>query len=212
MKKIIVLFILGLALGCKNDPKDNTESKSVEQINEKEKTVLKNILLPKYPLWLLKNISLSDKNSNFDAYNIFELKRTSTTQPAYVLVNNISINKNSTYRVSVIVKKGNAKTSFGLRLMDKYPNRVDAVFNLNDLAKKDVIGTGAFLNGYATIEHLKSDWYKCSLTAKASAENVKIIFGPTTDDSKTITWEAENKANNNVLILPSSLILEELSN
>lgn len=204
-KTIVILLMIFSVLACKSDKnKDQAKDKI-----EKKLRISKTILLPKYPLWILKNISLTNKNSKFNSHDIFELKRTTTDNNSYVFINKISVISGENYRASVLVKKGNIGSLFGMRIMGDYPSRVDAIFDLDKGKKIEVIGTGGFSGDRASIEHLEDDWYKCSIEAKVNSDEAKIILGATSHDSKVITWEAKTNEECEILILPSSLIFEE---
>ena len=90
-----------------------------------------------------------------------------------------------------MVKKGEKDNVFGLRIQGIYPDRVDAVF---DLDKGDVLGikkSKDFTNESASIEPLENGWYKCSITAQVNSDFVKILFGPTSAEKDIVGWEGK---------------------
>ena len=205
MKRAITLTMtLLVVFSCKN--KNTAYSKPIEGVE------LQSIILPNYPIWMLNRLSLIKTNENLNQTNkqVFSLSRTSTTETAYASANNIPVEIGNYYRASVLVKQDGLGASFGLRIIGEYPNRVDAVFDLEKGLIKGVSDVGTFIKGGAKIEDIGEGWYKCSLTAKTSAEIIKIILGPSSDSNSVITWESANEKIISICIIPSSLSLNEL--
>ena len=193
-----------VVFSCKN--KNTAYSKPIEGVE------LQSIILPNYPIWLLNRLSLIKTKENLNQTNkqVFSLSRTSTTETAYASANNIPVEIGNYYRASVLVKQDGLGASFGLRIIGEYPNRVDAVFDLEKGLIKGVSDVGTFIKGGAKIEDIGEGWYKCSLTAKTSAEIIKIILGPSSDSNSVITWESANEKIISICIIPSSLSLNKL--
>lgn len=207
MKRAITLTMtLIFVFSCKN--KNTAYSKPIKGVEEQS------IILPNHPLWVLNRLSLTKVKEGLNQTNkqLFILSRTSTTKTAYASVNNIPVEMGNYYRTSVLVKKDGLGVSFGLRMIGEYPNRVDAVFDLEKGLIKGVSDVGTFIKGAAKIEDMGEGWYKCSLIAEVYSNKMKIILGPTSGFGKTITWEGTTKEKSSVYITPSSLVLEELSN
>lgn len=209
MKKGTVLItILLFVFSCKNKNTGNLASQPTHS------GVTQAIILPNYPLWILNRLALIKINENLKQTDkqVFKLYRTSTTETAYASVNNIPVIFGNIYRASVLVRKDELLAgSFGLRIIGEYPNRVDAVYDLENGILKGVADVGNFSNGDAKIEDVGEGWFKCSLTAKLNADLIKIILGPTSGLGKIITWEGINAEKSSVYIIPSSLVLEELA-
>ena len=102
-----------------------------------------------------------------------------------------------------------------MRIQEAYPTRFDAGFDLN---KGEIIGT--FMAGdlvadeQLTIEDLGDGWFKCVIEAEVFSSYFRLVFGPTTVKANGVRiWEAEsiNKSDRKILIVPSSLVIEELS-
>lgn len=208
IKKALIIVLVFLVFSCKDEKKHQETKPSIEE----KVNVVKSVLLPNYPFWKSKNITINQNGNSFDIYKVFDITRGTAKETSYLMVDNISVSKESICKVIVIVKKGNSDSLFGLRIMGAYPNRIDAVFNLENGSEKDTKITGGFSNGSSKIEHLEEDWYKCTVEAKVNTGDVKIILGPTSSDSNTITWEADTNNQEHIQILPSSLIFEELAN
>ena len=207
MKKGTVLTMIFLSgVSCKN--------KSIGYLYSKPTKVedVQIVILPNHPLWRLNRLTLNNthKDLSDNKETAFTLSRTSTTESAYASVNNIPVKLGNYYRASVLVKQYGLGTSFGLRIIGIYPNRVDAVFDLEKGLLKAVSEVGNFSEGEAEIEDMGKGWYKCSLTAKANADIIKIILGPSSDLNSVTTWESANKESSSVYIIPTSLSLKEL--
>ena len=209
MKKIIFVLIIIFTISCKNK---KPETKQVIDKKENEFNISNTVILPNYPLWSLNRLTLEEDIATYNNSEAFKLTRTSITETAYASINNIAVNYGSKYRVSLIVRQASIGSLFGIRIVGEYPNRVDAVFDLKNGLKKDVIDVGDFIDGSASIESLGDGWYKCYVITEVNADKIKIILGPSSGLGKTITWEAPTSDKCNNYIIPSSLALEELSN
>ena len=113
--------------------------------------------------------------------------------------------------MSINLKKGDIGAFFGLRLQGNYPNRVDAVFNLEKGKVEGFSAGGNFENANAIIKSIGNGWYNCSLSGRIMDYNIKTILGPTTGDKKVSSWEGATNINCDAYILPSSLKIEETS-
>jgi hypothetical protein len=206
MKKgTILITILLFVFSCKNKNTGNLASQPTHS------GVAQSIILPNYPLWLLNRLNLDKETTSYNGDAVFKIERNSNSETAYALVNNLAVSKGQKYRVSILVKQASVGGFFGLRIMGKYPNRIDAVFDVKNGIEKQVIEVGDFSKGSSLIESLEDGWYKCSLIGEVNVAKMKIILGPTNGLSKTITWEAASEEKSNLKIIPASLTLEELS-
>ena len=206
-KIFLVLITITAMLSCKNTHKE-------KNVITENSVVINEIILPNHPLWLLNRLALNKTNENLKQNNkqVFTLSRTSTTETAYASVNNIPVVFGNHYRASVLVRKSDLLGGFfGLRIIGEYPNRADAVFDLENGLMKEVVDVGEFFNGEAKIEDIGEGWFKCSLIAEVNSNKMKIILGPTSGLGKTITWEGTTNEKCSVYIIPSSLVLEELA-
>ena len=126
---------------------------------------------------------------DFNNNAVYKISRKSTGS-AFVLINDIATKPGNLVSVSVLVKRADKKSTFGLRVSGVYPNRADAVFDLNN---KKVIGTqtfGYFENQTATIKKIDNDWVECKMKVEANIDRVQIVFGPTDLSKQVELWEA----------------------
>jgi len=126
---------------------------------------------------------------DFNNNAVYKISRNSTGS-AFVLINDIPTKAGDLVSVSVFVKQADKKSTFGLRVSGVYPNRADAVFDLNN---KKVIGTqtfGYFENQIATIKKIDNDWVECKMKVEANIDRVQIVFGPTDLSKQVELWEA----------------------
>ncbi|WP_369999096.1 hypothetical protein [Winogradskyella sp.] len=208
MKRIITIICVCILASCqksKDKKQEYVGPEVVETMKEKE-AVLDTVTLLNSDKWILKNASIDSTS----AIGQSTIKRVEANQPSYTMIFNIPVMEGSKYRVSVLAKKGSEKY-FGLRLTSKYPNRTDAVFNLETGKVNGSHALGDFENEKATIESTSDGWYKCTLTTEVFTDRMSIILG-STDNEKLITnWESGTTSLNEVTIKPSSILLEEIS-
>jgi hypothetical protein len=108
-----------------------------------------------------------------------------------------------------MVKKGVTGELFGLRIQGDYPNRVDAIFDLQKGVVRGSNGLLNFENVATNIEEKENGWYKCSISVTILAKDVRVIFGVTNNSRNIETWEASINQNQDLFLIPESLILEE---
>lgn len=155
--------------------------------------------LSEFKKWKSTGIAINN-DSRYRKENILSIARTSTEAPAYVKIDNINVSNGSYYEVVFKVKKDGKNSQFGLRIVGAYPNRVDAMFNLNTGKLNEVSTVGYFEDGTATIKKLQNSWYQCTLKVKPNTDKINIIFGPT-DNSKTVNgWEGKSNIVSKVLV------------
>jgi hypothetical protein len=173
-----------------------------------ESHLIEDIEIPDATSWINNNTILTKtlvKQGNKDVYNLSRENKSAS----YTAITDNKVNYGRNYETSIIVKKGDLGSFFGLRVSGVYPNRVEAVF---DLEKGHVKGTntgGDFENVNAKIRPLGEGWFYCTVSGKIRTNNVKIVLGPTTNDIKVDAWEGVTDKSCDVYIIPSSLIIEE---
>ena len=184
---------------------------NLEDINIEEESI-KDIEIPDVPLWLNNKTILTKTAKRYNKKDVYKITRNNTTSPSYSVINNINVNYGNQYKASIILKKGDVGAFFGFRLQGDYPNRLDAVFDLEKGEVKGFNTGGNFENANATVKALGNGWYNCMLSGKIMDYNIKAILGPTTGDKNVSSWEGTTKISGNAYIVPSSLKLEEVLN
>ncbi|WP_298893577.1 hypothetical protein [uncultured Psychroserpens sp.] len=169
------------------------------------------IKIPEPSQWVNNKTILSGLPQKFQKQSVYKISRNSTTAPSYSVIANNKVNNGKQYRTSVILKKGDVGSLFGLRVQGDFPNRLDAIFDLANGKVKQTSTGGNFDNINATMKPLGDGWYQCVLSGTIKTSNVKIILGPTSGERQSKNWEGVTSQNGNVYIIPSSLKLEEVS-
>ena len=188
------------------------ELTSINQGKETNITALKRIEIPNFSKWANNEISFKQAATNLNVDRVYTIARNSNIKPSYSVIPNIRVNYGRTYSVSLIAKKGILGNHMGLRIQGIYPNRVDAVFDLEKGNVKGFENAGGFENASVLITPLGKGWFKCSISAQTFAEDVRVVFGPTSDYRSIGVWEASTKEKLDLLVVPSSMIVEELLN
>ncbi|GAA3656683.1 phage head spike fiber domain-containing protein [Flavivirga jejuensis] len=186
---------------------------TVNAQNENEKIKLpkfKNVINDNIIGWSRVRSTLNKLNLKFDQdQEVYRISRNTNTKNSYIQLANNNTQINQDYRVSVIAKKGDLDNYLGLRIVSVYPNRADALFNLDSGTIRGVSKAGNFDNQKANIEPLGNGWYKCSLSAKVGDSKINVILGPTNNSRKASSWEGVTNDNNDILIVPKSLRFEK---
>lgn len=204
-------LFLATIISCKNDKETKTK-----EVKEEKKEVISEIesiseaSIPLVSRWTKNNMTIVESEQD-DDFNAIILSRTDASKPAFTSFENVQIYNGSTYKISVLVKGAEKQSAFGMRVQSKYPNRVDAVFDLDSGKVIDVkhLGKGLADNVKAEIEHKTGDWYLCTITADLFEDSIRVIFGPTNSSLKPEIWEAKTGENNSVYLAPSSFKILE---
>lgn len=215
MKRFLLIALVFLSFSCENKKKNNQKSTTVEEVKrssiEKEPEIINSLILPGKNLWLLNRITFNESDLTEDGLQSYNVARTSIDETAYTMVPDIPINYGSKYRLIIMAKRGINGHFLGLRAVGQYPNRIDAVFDLKNGLVKEIKNSGEFVKGNASITPIGNGWYKCSIVSELDTDLVKLIFGPTNESIRTVAWESQAKELLDIHIVPSSLILEEIS-
>lgn len=214
MKKIaLVLLITTIGLACKNEPKSNIKPTHVEQDKKvvAEINSLSTVDIPDLSKWYNNEITIIDSEESYNGELAKLISRNDSNKPGYSGIDNLNIFYGSTYRLSIIIKRADIGKNFALRMQGVYPNRVDAVFDLETGIVKEALisGEGFAENSKAEIESLGNGWYKCILYADVFSEYIRVVLGPTTNKLITGLWETRTGEKSNAYFIPSSLKLEE---
>ena len=176
-----------------------------------ERNYIEEVEIPDVKTWINNNNILTQSNSKRKNKDVYNLSRDNISANAYTVITNNKLNYGRTYSTSIIAKKGKTNNLLGFRTQGEYPNRVDAIFDLDKGVVKDQSIGGNFKDVNATIKSLGNDWYLCTLSGKIMSSNVKIILGPTISEIDTGAWEGLTNKDCDIFIIPSSLSIEESS-
>jgi hypothetical protein len=209
MKRIILLLILAVVFSCKDEKKKEVEA-VIEEVVEKQYKTVKNFLTEDIATLTKTRVSLTPANEVEYISPVYLLSRITNTESAYLSSGLIPVTYASEYKVSVVVKKASNNNLFGLRLTGTYPDRVDAVFDLDKGKVLEYKESQDFEKPLALIEELPNGFYKCTLSAEVAADNIRIIMGTTDSTRKVTSWEGKTEAQGSVYVVPSSIILEEI--
>ena len=176
-----------------------------------ERNYIEEVKIPDVKTWINNNNILTQSNSKRKNKDVYNLSRDNISANAYTVITNNKLNYGRTYSTSIIAKKGKTNNLLGFRTQGEYPNRVDAIFDLDKGVVKDQSIGGNFKDVNATIKSLGNDWYLCTLSGKIMSSNVKIILGPTINETDTGAWEGLTNKDCDIFIIPSSLSIEENS-
>jgi hypothetical protein len=211
---IILIFCL-ILIGC-NNKSNNKETQS--KPSQSSNNVVKKLNLPSIELWDTKGLEMVKTDTilgDMEAYKVFVSENQKSS--SFIAINNIKIGyTGGRYRISVIVKSIKEGTNFGLRIQEVYPTRLDVVFDLKFNTPRDKFKKNDLTeNEQIEIEVLEDEWFKCTLVADIYSSYFRLVFGPTTvGNNQTKVWEAEslNNSNREILIIPSSIVVEEITN
>ncbi|MEM5565633.1 DUF4296 domain-containing protein [Psychroserpens sp. AS72] len=137
-------------------------------------------------------LKIEETDIAFIDESVFKVSRISNNTPAYLIIKNQKITSGETVLVTIYVQKTNDKSALGLRISGIYPNRVDAIFDLENSKLIGVKSKGYFENEDASIELIDEEWYKCTISAKANIDEIQIIYGPTDADKPIGSWEGKS--------------------
>lgn len=209
IKNVLLASLLIGVFGCKTDQKKTTKKEIT--IKEVVEIPISEATIPDFYKWTKNQITFLDQAYQFNDQKVYLMSRNDVSKPAFASFQNVKINLASTYKMSVIVKKGVEGKDFAIRAQAVYPNRVDAIFDLEEgkVVNTKISGKEFAENEKATIESLGDGWYKCSISADLYSDSIRIVFGPTNADIIIGSWERKTEAESNVYIIPSSLKIEE---
>lgn len=213
MKKIILLLALVVTFSCKNEKKTEINGEEITNKEIRPKEVLDTVIVSDDVTTYRKvGVEITDGNEMFLNQNVYLISRSKDdSKSSYASTKKVAVVYTGVYKASIIAKKGSIGHLFGLRIAGSYPDRVDAVFNLENGTVKGVQKSRDFENESANIEDLGDGWYRCSLSAEVAADEVMIFMGPTIGDRRANAWTIKSKEMCNVNIVASSLTLEKVT-
>ncbi|WP_204344470.1 phage head spike fiber domain-containing protein [Psychroserpens algicola] len=160
--------------------------------------------------WNTIRVNLEPSEFQHQNQEVYKVSRSVADQTAYLISKRESL-KGELHKVSLVVKKGDNNSNFGLRIQGVYPNRVDAVFNLDKGIVDGVSKNGDFTNEKAQIESLGDGWFRCTLFGKVQSNSVNVICGPTDKSLEVIRWEAPTHTSGNIYFVPNTLRFEKVN-
>jgi len=194
---------------------DNIE-KADDTLNNKSDVVKNNlgksINIPTVTIDKWKKIKATIKNTNkkYNTKPIYKISRNTISENSYIIIDNIKTTPGSTIQISIIAKKSGIENYLGLRIQGHYPNRVDAVFDLEKGKVKGKSNGGDFTHENAKIESLGKSWYRCTLSGKVNSDKFKVLLGPTSDKRRVLSWEGKTEEKHNIYIIPSTLKIKHI--
>ncbi|MCB0437201.1 MAG: hypothetical protein KDD20_00535 [Mangrovimonas sp.] len=207
-KTTLLLALLMVTFSCKNEKKAEEKVDQPEAPKEKQYELVKKFDARDMLIWTKTRIGCEQTTEVQFSELPYKLSRETQTESSFQSTNLIPVTYANNYKVSVIAKKGSS-SFFGLRISGAYPDRVDAVFDLEKGEVKGVKKGQDFENEDASIEALGDGWYKCSVSANVSADNIRILFGPTAAEKEILGWEGKVEQESSVYFIPSSLTFEK---
>ncbi len=199
LKFYVFLMALLVFLGCEKKQNRDQSSLYVQELGNIQK-------------WNLKDVELIARIETYRGDSIYSISRLPQSKAAYVALDNIKINnRKKTQQVRVLVKPLNNAACLGIRMQEIYPNRVDALFDLETSSLAGINTIGEYISGVNTRAIITEDgWIECILEAKVDANYIRLIFGPSTKNKQPSGWESEVLQPNEILIIPSSLRITEV--
>ncbi|WP_353777094.1 hypothetical protein [Winogradskyella sp. 3972H.M.0a.05] len=158
--------------------------------------------------WELKNVTLAKNKQKYKNDEIYLIKRSDDDAPAFIRKSSISINNGGEHEISIVAKKASGDV-LGFRIQGVYPNRVDALFNLETGKVIDTFKQGYFEGFNPSIEPLGAGWYKCTMKVKINTNKVSVIFGTTLKEKQVSGWEGALSNTGDVFIVPKTLTINE---
>lgn len=207
MKRIILILAIISIFSCKNEKKEIIEGTQ----KDKKEIIVTSVDVPVLFSWSKYRVNFEETEILYHNSKFYSLSRSSINESSFISTPSIYVNDGSFYKTSIIVKKGDEGGLFGLRIQGIYPNRADAIFDLETGKLKGVEKAGNFENPSAVITSLGDGTYKCILKTVVNDTPVRLIFGTTTNRKNILGWEGKTSNSNRLLIVPSSLKLEEVS-
>lgn len=209
MNKLILLLILVVMVSCKDEKKANPE-KEIKETPKKELVVVKSFTTHELGTWTKTRVDLEPADKSETVFDAYHLSRNTTKESAFLSSSIIPVNYGSEYKVTVNAKKGKVGSFLGLRMSGTYPDRVDAIFDLDKGVVLDYKTSRDFENPLVSIENLGNGWYQCSLTAEVAADNIRVLMGATEANKNVLGWEGKTEKAVDILFVPSRVVVEEV--
>ena len=210
MKKIILLLVVATIFSCKKEFKKTEVKQAANEVKQEQFEVIKSFTAQDVITWTKTRVNLDQTTEVEYSDVVYKIERTTKDESSFLSTSLIPVTYGNICKASVIVKKGSDSSFFGFRISGSYPDRADAVFDLETGGLKAVKKARDFENESASIEPLGDGWYKCTVTTEVAADNIRIMLGPTTNEKDILGWEGKTGTTGNIYFAPSSLVVEEV--
>lgn len=207
MKYLRIILVLVLLTTCNGKIKEVNNKEASPVKAEKATEIIEAVMLPNKELWKLTNINVNPA-STFTEYGEFHTIATiETGKSAYVALDNIKIpDVGGLYEITFLVGSTDENSSFGFRIQEVYPNRIDIAFNLKDQTVIGIDKIGDFIfEEDAKIEVVEENLYRITVNAEIYSNYVRVLFGPSAISPKVLSWESPKGKQESVYLIPESL-------
>ena len=204
----LIMLSFWFLISCKDNSKHLNEIE-LEKQNIVSKAPIQRVALPEPNSWTLVNTTITPASLNHNDSFFYKLQTDDFTKPAYVALDNVKIpDLGGVYEMSFIILSTLDSNTFGFRIQEFYPDRLDVVLDLKSMKVVGKEKSGDFLfDEKINIEELNNNVYKCTITAELYSDFVRILFGPGNNNPRIGFWEASKTQNEEVYIIPSSFQL-----
>ena len=108
--------------------------------------------------------------------------------------------------LSTYAKASTTGGGLGIRIQGTYPNRGDALFNLNDGTLSGVLASGTAANASASIIDQGNGWYRCSVTVTLSDILNTTVFSPCETTAPVAGFESASTVASNCILWGAQLV------
>ena len=159
--------------------------------------------------WAAREVTMTADGPRRNGQASMKLVRNTENSAGFVRYGDLEVTYGNTVEVSALVRKNDPSGIFGMRIQSIYPNRADAIFDLNKGEVKATSKDGSYSTSEAFIESKGNGWYLCTLKTTPNNNRVNVIFGPSGEKANSSNWEGPVKGNSSIYVLPSSLTLKK---
>ena len=141
---------------------------------------------------------------------LIQISRNNDDENSYLISRKINVEKGSKFNLKVISKKGIKGSKLGLRISGIYPNRIDALFNLNTGVVEDIHEDGNFTNVEANMSFFNEDYFSCEISGKTNSNFIQILLGTAGDKIPARIWESKSSITQDLFIINNSIQLNKI--
>ncbi|WP_179021463.1 hypothetical protein [Winogradskyella forsetii] len=138
-----------------------------------------------------------------------QIERDVNVKSSFVHTGDIIVDEDEIYEARINVKTSIEDAYIGVRILGKYPDRVDAIFDIKNQKVMDFNTYGNFTSGEANVELSKNNTIVCKVKSRVKGEKLKVLLGPTSILNKLPSWEAQSDNTSAVTIMPLSLVFKK---